>query len=651
MRLLKAMDAPAAAEESKTPSKPGMLARLGLTEKALDSRVLIFEGARFGKKAPKSSEDLERILALPRRPVPTEEEQEQMAAAMTERLRRDNPKCRCRELRPHARVPCITRLLPVQGWYLTEASQVGGAVGHVLAGGGKTGIDILLGMVAPWTAEELKTGKARMLLLIPPSLRSQFMDDYVLWSQHFNVPNLAGGPGPHIPGRPTLDVLAYSELSHKSCATWLAANKPKRIVADECQNLKDKNSTRTSRFIEHFISSEDTELYCHSGTLTTKSPDDYGHLCALALREGSPVPLESAVLGEWCDVLTPANGIAAPIGALRRLCDVGESARSGYRRRLVETKGVIITADARLDTHLVIKKRDPGQLPENLKEAIAFTRDRKKRPDFMAPGSPLAYGDGEELNDFMQVAAVAQQLACGFFYRWKYPRGEPEELILRWLKRRAAYAKEVRDKMEGHRGVFLDSPGLLKEAALRALEGYKGELPVWHSEHLRPWLEVEDQVQPEQDTVWLSDFLARDAVKWGNEAPGVIWYGFTAFGKKVAELGGFPLYEGGDAASEAIKQESGKRTIVASIDAHGTGKNLQMFSRGLVSTPPDVGAYEQLLARHHRQGQEASVVEFQVYLHTLEVKASFEKAEEAALGCQETTGKVERLLYAEKLLT
>ena len=621
---------------AEAPPRPSLLARLGLTDKAVPSRHLIFEGARFGKKAATDSDDLQRIMALPRRQPPDEEAQARMAEVVTALLRRDNHACKCAELRPWAKKPCITKLMPVQGWYLHEAAQAGGILGHIVAGGGKTGIDILLSMVLPWSDEDLEQGAARAVLLIPPSLRAQFRDDFLLWSQHFKVPNLAGGSLPFVPGRPTLDVLAYSQLSHESCATWLKANKPRVVIADEGHNLKDKNSVRTGRFLRHFIEADDVALFVHSGTLTTRSPDDYGHLSALSLRDGSPVPLDTGTLSDWCNVLAPSRGPPAPIGALRHLCNPGESVRSGFRRRLVETLGVITTADAQIATRLVIKGRSPGAVPASVQLALEELRQRQARPD------------GEELIDSMAVATCARQLAAGFFYRWKYPRGEPESLILEWFRRRQAWHRALRDRLE-HRVDLLDSPGLLKDAARRAAEGYEGDLPQWASPAFAPWQEIEPQVLPEQDTVWVDDFLAQDALRWAEEAPGVIWYEHTAWGRKVAELGKLPFYGGGDEASELIKTETGQRSIVASIKAHGTGKNLQMFSRALIGNPPsDAGVWEQLLARHHRTGQDAPTVEFFVYRHTQEMRDAFDSALELAAYCQETTGKAERLLFAEK---
>ena len=35
------------------------------------------------------------------------------------------------------------------------------------------------------------------------------------------------------------------------------------------------------------------------------------------------------------------------------------------------------------------------------------------------------------------------QLSAGFFYRWRYPRGEPEVLILDWFRKRQAWNREL----------------------------------------------------------------------------------------------------------------------------------------------------------------------------------------------------------------
>lgn len=569
------------------------------------------------------SKDLERVLALPRRAIPSLVEQQSAADFLTDALKKPEGPCDCAS---RGR-PCIKRLLPVQGWYLLEASRVGGALGHIVVGGGKTGIDILLPMVVRCK---------RAALLIPPALRAQFAADFHHWSQHFHVPNLVGGAGPFRTGVPVLEVVSYSELSSKGFAAWFQATKPDCVIADEAQALKDKKAARTLRFIQHFIKAPNTKFFCHSGSLTTRSVEDFAHLSALALRDGSPVPLDSGQVIAWGAALDPEKvvGGRAPAGALNRLCQDGEPVRQGFRRRLLETPGVISTVDAQLAIPLYIRERKPPPMPLAVKDALDLVRRTEARPD------------GQELVEETEVAACLKQVACGFFYRWKFPRGEPSALIEEWFSRRKAYFSEVRRLLE-HPRTFLDSPGYAMDAAKRALAGYKGPLPVWHSRHFAAWQEIQKEVQPVSEAVWVSDWLARDAVEWAKNSPGIIWCLHTAFARRVAELGRLPYFGGGDLASLEIAKETGARSIVASIKAHGTGKNLQAFSRNLVAnSPSDGGAWEQLLGRTHRLGQTAESVSVDVYRHTPEVARALEDARGFARYRKEVTGAIDRLELA-----
>lgn len=655
MKLLQMLSAPTPTEEPR--KRAPMLARLGLTDKAIDPRDIIHERTRaFGKNAPEDSEDLDRIVALPRRQRPTHEEQATMAAVMTALLSYDNPNCQCAAL---SNEPCIKTLLPVQGWYTYEAAQVGGSLGHIIVGGGKTGINILLPMVVP--------GCKRAVLMLPPGLREQFRLDFLRWSQHFKVPNLAGSSGVFYPDRPTLDILAYSELSNANFSTWLSANKPQVIIADEAQALKDKKSVRTDRFLRYFIEHEgagEIRFFPHSGTLTTDDLDNFCHLAALSLREKSPVPLETSTVRAWSYVLNPPKkgGGAAPIGALRKLCEVGETARDGFRRRLIETAGVITTEDAALPNKLVLIERAPGPLPTPVKDALKYVRERETRPD------------GEELVEALEVATVLRQLSYGFFYRWKYPHGEPAELIEEWFGKRQSWYRELREKLENRREL-LDSPKLCTDAAQRFCAGYVGELPTWDSLHWPEWRDIAGKVRPEPDEVWIDDFLVSDAAAWGRKHAGIIWYQHGAFGRALARMTGWPRYGAANSKPENlaptpgmlarrqqridagqwkadncenwIQVEEGTRPIIASIKAHHFGRNLQMFGTALVANMPDTPAWEQLLGRLHRRHQRAETVEFHVYQHTPEVRALMEDAREAARYVQELTGKVEKLLFAE----
>jgi hypothetical protein len=125
-----------------------------------------------------------------------------------------------------------------------------------------------------------------------------------------------------------------------------------------------------------------------------------------------------------------------------------------------------------------------------------------------------------------------------------------------------------------------------------------------------------------------------------------VWYASSAFGAWVSELSGLPLHGGGVGAGKRIAEERGDRSIVASLLSHGTGRDgLQyLFHRQLIAQPPSSStAWEQLLGRLHRTGQEAPIVYADAYRHTREVEASVDQAMARALYVEQTLGARQKL--------
>ena len=102
--------------------------------------------------------------------------------------------------------------------------------------------------------------------------------------------------------------------------------------------------------------------------------------------------------------------------------------------------------------------------------------------------------------------------------------------------------------------------------------------------------------------MWLHDYLIQDAVEWASKNKGIIWFENPEVGYQVAKLAKIPYYGGGEEASTMILGEKGDRTIVASIAAHGTGKNLQhAFSKNLIiQTPKQITVINEENHRHRR---------------------------------------------------
>lgn len=567
-----------------------------------------------------------------------------IGAALKAELGLPNVMCACKS---KYRRECCSSLRPVQIQALHELRTVGGLLGPIGVGHGKTLIDLLAAMVVP--------GVKQAALLLPPNLKTQLLEaDWHYYGQHWKLPNLAGGRWHH-PDRPLLHVIAYSELSGAKNTDLLSRLKPDLIILDEAHHVANPESARGKRYLR-FLHAHKPKQAAQSGTLVKRELRDYAHISAASLGDGAPTPHSYPVIENWSKALDP-NAWVGVQSDIHRLRQPGEDVMTAWRRRLISTPGVVSSGD--LDScqaSLLISER-PLELPPSVQAPYKNLIDPSgwQRPD------------GEELYEALQVATCARQLACGFFYRWRWPRGEPLEVRQRWLDVRKEWHRELREKLK-HSKEHMDSPLLLWNAAERWFDGYvvierdsegreksrkeiapktkSGPKPVWESEWFLEWRKVKDTAQPETEAVWIDDFMLKDAQAWLEAHAGLCWYEFSAFGDELVRRnrGAFVHAGPGEEGNQKVLKLGGKERCVISIRAHGTGKNLQMFSRNLVAQPPGSGdAWEQMLGRTHRSGQEADEVTVEVYRHTTEFKEAVESARRLAEYIQGTFGGTQKL--------
>lgn len=586
--------------------------------------------------------DIERILALPERARPSEQHLKSWAAEFKQQLGVPLQFCECRS--KYSR-ECCSELRAVQAQALHEIRTVGGLLGPIGVGHGKTLVDLLSLMVLPGA----KVG----VLLVPANLRTQLLEgDWHYYEQHWKLPNLAGGRW-HFPDRPTLHVLSYDEFSRAKGTDLLEKLKPDVLILDEAHRLSDPKSARTKRYLR-FVAKNAPRQVAMSGTLVRKELVDYAHLAAASLREGSPTPHHHPLIEEWSQALDPTNfGMKSSIHRLRR---PGEALMDAWQRRLTSTPGVVSSGDVSACQATLIVRERPLKLPKDVEEPYR----KLVRPEgWQRP-------DGEELYEAMQVATCARQLACGFYYKWRWPRAEPLPVRERWLAVRKAWHQELRERLK-RSSEHMDSPLLLWNAAERWFDGYVyverdehgherqriqvppktkgGPRPVWASENFLEWRAVKDSALPETEAVWLSDFMLKDTLAWLQDAPGMAWYEFQNFADELLKRDRSLLHlgPGKDGAEKALRLKGTERCVV-SIKAHGEGKNLQMFNRSLVSTPPASGAaWEQLLGRTHRAGQQADEVLWEVYRHTAEYREALDTARLRSEYIQGTFGATQKL--------
>ncbi len=599
---------------------------------------------RISASAVAASDDLSRVTKLARRPIleiPSIRA-EALVELMTSRLRRsDRPAgapCGCRELGRHQ---CLSRLLPSQAWTLFEAGIAGGILGALGAGSGKT----LAGILAPMVLKSQVTA-----LLLPPGLVGQLFLEYLAAAEHFVVPSLImpDGTGHVVAGRPRLHLVPYSKFSRPESTALLEKLNPELIIADECHLLKSRRAARTIRVLRYFAAHPETRLCAWSGTITSKSLDDFAHLAAFALGEGSPVPLDPNEVLKWAAAVDPSEW-PAPAGALKAFCAPGQGVREALHKRIAETRGVVSTKATALPGCSITLRERPIILPTPLRSLISDVRETMTRPD------------GEEFLTALEVSACVEQLTCGFYYRWRFPDRPERAAVDAWFAARKAWGREMRERLK-RPAPHMDSPHLLSRAAERAVSNYRcghtcrGErcpleahLPTWETEFWVAWRDIKDTIRHETEVIWIDDYMARDASEWALKHTGVVWYSHRALGAKIAEISGLPQHAGGPQAEARILAEKGDRSIIASVDSHGTGRDglQRVFDTQLITVPmPSGGEFEQLLARLHRIGQESDEVVTLLYRHTSEFKQSIDRALTLAKYIEGLTSNSQRLLFA-----
>ena len=691
-----------------------LIAPLGTAPESWQSKApsYLYTGS---KPAICESEDLARVLALPRRPQldPDSPRAAAISQLINQRYRRERTvACDCRAIAPkrfeNGANGCIQTLNITQCWSLYEMGIVQGLEGAIGVGHGKTVLDILaaLPLTDAWVAENARRGvvvdpaKYVALLLVPPGLVGQLELEYRLLAQHFRVPSIVFHSRPttfKATGEPVLHVYPYSKLSRAEATTFFGSLQPNVVIADEAHHLGDPGAVRTGRLCSYIVKNPSTRFANWTGSMTDSSLEDYGHLIAMALRERSPLPLNGEVVKEWANALDPTANegwVANPGALLEGLIETGcqksgEHVYVGFHRRLVETLGVVATTSPAISAGLEIDEREPlVDVVANQGDHVPnVPREDENAPNGFWPGIADALAsvrggvrpDGEELVMPLEKARCARELASGFFYRWIFPRHEPDSVIKEWRKARKDWRCELREKLQD-RAEHLDSPYLCQLAAMRYYgdiprggvveviveDEETGEqsvrtidttnLPVWAAAAWPRWKAARPTVEPQTEPVWIDDYLARDAMAWGREHRGIIWYDHNAFGRKISDLSGFAMHGGGQGAGEKLvggryngieyPGVDGKETVLCSITSHGTGRDgLQLrFDEQLVGNPQSSNkGWEQLLGRLHRIGQRSDVVKTWFYRHTQEVRAHVDKALSRALYVESTIGASQKL--------
>ncbi len=588
-------------------------------------------GRAFRRTGVQASAEFERVKYLPRMAWDERPDLEELRLALTEIYALPPMVC-------DAKCVCggagSMELFPVQAAALAAGFEAAGLYAPIVVGGGKTLVSFLISAVCE--AE-------RPLVLVPAKLRDKTKREFFRLRKHWNLPSTT--------------IESYERLSVVKNAGMLDDLRPDIIVCDEAHRLKNTRAACTRR-VARYLKKNPTRMAIMSGSLTTKSLREYWHLLRWALgAEGMPMPNQWDEMMVWADAVDAKSDSIARTspGVLAELCTEPEEAallkmggdaelaavRSGFRRRLTDTPGVVSTKQNQLGCTLTIRGVD---VPTLHTDDVLDAHFDQLRGMWQTP-------DGWDFTEASDMWRHARELIAGFYMVWD-PR-PPDE----WMDKRRNWKRFVRSVLK-HSHV-LDSELQVAQAADRGdldtiadIEDRdeNGIIRERIGDVRAEWLEIRDTFKVNAVPVWVHDHVVDYAVSWALEAPGIVWTEHPYIGRRIAEKAGIPYFGRGglDSSGTAIEETDATR-CVASVLANSEGRNLQyQWHRNLVvSCLPNAGSIEQLLGRTHRKGQKAEEVTVEFVLACREQLLGFHKALREAQYIKQTTGQPQKLLYAD----
>lgn len=488
-----------------------------------------------------------------------------------------------------------------------------GALGVIQCGGGKT-LALALAML-----REALEGK-RVMLITKASLLRELKRERERWHDVYHLPRIAGVDAIGMKSTPVCEAMTYGLLSREAGMGQLITAAPEAIFLDEAHVLGA--GKRRDNLWKYIRANRATAVHAVTGTLTNASVHDYAHLLAMVLRDRSPVPIRSDVLGQWASVVDrdgepgreDLRAIAPLVRSYFDFAPIDQvHARDAMRQRLVDTPGVVVEAsEFGADSSLSISVHGPTL------STPAWSALRELDQAWTLP-------DGTELVDHLEVYRARQTLRLGFYSRWS-----EHDALDEWLDARQEWHRALRQATQ-YAGMTRD------EASRQAEAGHSGLMLPW-----KRWQTVDSLpgASPQREVVWVDEgeTLRNTVAAWRHtvtdEHRAIIWFQSHAL-VDVLQSAGVPVFR-----SSATPPERGLSAVMM---GHSVGWNAAHFNQALVLEHPHIGnAIEQLLSRHHRTGQTRDV-EFAI----VGGPETQSKIENAARYASQQTGLRQRALIAD----
>lgn len=522
----------------------------------------------------------------------------------------------------------------------------GGLFAPIGVGWGKTLITLMVADRA------LRNGIDRTMLFVPPQVYPQLTLTDIPWARKrvgLRTPFiLMGGKGQserdRIVGsrKKGCYVLPYSLLSTRDTDAILKGIAPGLIILDEAHNVKNMRAARTKRLFGEngYVTRQCPQIVALSGTITSKSIRDYGHLISHALREWSPLPMEATLIEQWAQALDanadPNDAQTGPMRPLLRwftthwptekLPPHVTGYRKAYLRRMQTCPGVVSTGDNEIGVSLTfenlpVPKFEQAENFARLKDLMADVEDLWRTPS------------GDEIEWGFHKWRYLYELSAGFYHLQRWPT--IEELMRRshfsklteaeveaYLEQaqnchhaRNEFNKKLRRWLQYESRSGLDTPFLVTSNMHQHADRDVGR------DLYAAWREAKDlefDGMPERlsEPILVCDYKIRHAVEWAKKhGRGLVWYEHDAIGRLAADA----MQEAGVDAlwcpaesrrkgmNEAVLDPKNKdKVLVLAAGGHGTGKNLQFHQNNLfLQFFRQSDTVEQVIGRTHRNGQES----------------------------------------------
>jgi|GEM_PF-3273782 len=564
------------------------------------------------------------------------------------------------------------RLFNVQVEAINSFIKYGGLFAPISVGGGKTLITL---KIADWAYHN---DISRSLLIVPSQVYEQLIKvdiPMARWNLSLSIPFYFLGGKSKIRRKAIVSakrvgcyIMPYSYLSTTDTSFLLNTIEPELIICDEVHRIKNRRAARTRRLMD-YITNKQPLLAALSGTITSKSIMDYQHLIRYALDEHSPVPRIIAMAQDWAGILDtevqPSENQLKILQPLRKWAQRNfptepfpftvAGMRKSFKQRLHSAPGVVASFESGIGTSLIFHNKPAPQPGEPLMELI-----KKVEEDWKTP-------NGDEIDFGIHKFKWLYELSSGFYNQLIWPS---EEALAERKKISLPEAKSILERAKEHHAATQEYAAELREylknphpeadtPMLVGLEISKNGGRRVGSTLANLWrkvksLDFEGRPERDQSQVRIDDFKIQEAIRWAQQVKGgaLLWIYHQEMGRwlveAMREAGLEPLYAPAGAHGNRVilNPKNQGRLIVASISAHGEGKNLQAFQEQyFLQWPRSAKVAEQVLGRTHRQGQKADTLVVEMNRTLLFDHIMFAACLTDALYIHQTTGNRQKLVF------